>query len=62
MDNNELKPCPFCGGKAWIIRKTYRKWFKKKKYWFARCECCRATSGVEFTEIDVKKAWNRRAE
>lgn len=60
MDNNELKPCPFCGGEAWIIRKTYG--FKKKKYWFVRCECCHATSRAEFTEIDAKKAWNRRAE
>ena len=60
MINWDLKPCPFCGGKAWIILKTYRYWFKKK-YWYVRCECCRATSRADLTEIDAKEAWNRRA-
>ena len=63
MINWDLKPCPFCGSKAWLILRTYcRKWFKKKKHWFVRCECCGATSRAEFTDSEAKKAWNMRAE
>lgn len=50
---DELKPCPFCGGRPYLHGDDY--------YWVTCFECGVETSGYE----DVSKvieAWNRRAE
>lgn len=55
----ELKPCPFCGGKA-VIKygsEGYCSWIF--------CEDCYATSAACFPPESVEKAieaWNRRVE
>lgn len=57
MSANKLKPCPFCGGKAHIMKMGYPHWIY--------CEKCGAKvhGGVvgekEGEEASIK-AWNRR--
>lgn len=67
----ELKPCPFCGGKAEIAF-SGDPW--KGGYIVARCKTCRAAAGSQYyrgepIEIDLEEtigaeyaaeAWNRR--
>lgn len=52
----ELKPCPFCGGKAKIIQSSRRTLF------FTACEDCDADSDYYDTEEKAAEAWNRRTE
>lgn len=72
MEHNELKPCPFCGGKA-VIRK-YDELVGHgmvDTYYFAKCKSCKMRGRkfgiLEAHTVDdrIKKAinaWNRRAE
>ncbi len=53
MPDTPLLLCPFCGNKAGMIE--LRGWF------YARCEYCRAGTGVEGTPDEAAAAWNRRA-
>lgn len=58
MTNNELKPCPFCGGKAIIIRTPN---FNALPTYFASCTNC----GVEMPRVcqtrqQAIEPWNRR--
>lgn len=62
---NELKPCPSCGGEAEIVP---HKFFSEiLKAWMVDCygvECKNChTSGYQFwgTEAHAIAAWNRRA-
>ena len=59
--NEELKPCPFCGGKAYIdtFGGMHIRAFHDKK-----CIVCPNTF-LGHSENDIKKqikAWNRRSE
>ena len=51
---DELKPCPFCGGKAFPN-------IDLRKHWIECRECC-AESGCYRTEAEAIDAWNARAE
>ena len=51
----ELKPCPFCGGEAAFIGDTQS----------IKCKSCGGAFIVTnpfISRLDVKEAWNRRAE
>ena len=53
----ELKPCPFCGGKAAVVESSpvylaYR----------VRCKRCGAETGMYTTAIKAVRCWNTRAE
>ena len=61
----ELKPCPFCGGKATISSST------NDDYFFTRCTRCTASIGVILyngwrptfiSREDAADAWNNRVE
>lgn len=61
----QLKPCPFCGGKAEIVpHKFYSKMLDDWKVdsYGVVCKRCHA-SGYQFwgTEKHAIDAWNRRA-
>ena len=63
MNEPELKPCPFCGGKAELYEseaynlKTETK--EKNIRWFVMCEQCTAlTCGA--LKGKAIEAWNRR--
>lgn len=51
----ELKPCPFCGGKA--ARAVTDLYF-----WAIRCGKCGAENGNHDTQQEAIEAWNIRAE
>lgn len=57
----ELKPCPFCGGKAQITKHNYKTWRLR-----AECENRNTTCPVNMRthhhdeEEDVIEAWNTR--
>ena len=71
--NEELKPCPFCGGRA-VLEKAHRAFIDAKtaRVAFVRCTVCNARSGREklsdyghtatSNEANMKviAAWNRR--
>ena len=55
----KLKPCPFCGGIADVVR--IEKW--EKVIFFATCLYCGAEMPRNSrTVIEAAEAWNRRAD
>lgn len=51
--NEELKPCPFCGG-------TASKVFDKKWAYTVVCNRCAASTGLCWSEEQSIKMWNSR--
>lgn len=49
---NELLPCPFCGGKA-IYHSSIESWVE--------CADCGAQTGLDQGQIFCTEKWNRRA-
>ena len=70
MKTEQLKPCPFCGGKAVIISATHREVYDvlpnglKAGYiemFMARCSICGASSDYNRSLSKVAVLWNARA-
>lgn len=53
--NDELKPCPFCGGHAIIDGCDDTPWS-------VICKECNASIGYKETKEEAIEAWNRRIE
>ena len=53
--NDELKPCPFCGGKAIIDGCD-------DTLWIVICKECNASIGYKETKEEAIEAWNLRIE
>lgn len=54
---NELKPCPFCGGEAFLEEE---KICDEMSFWFVICMKC---GGSKFSDKNLAvKAWNRRVQ
>ena len=57
----DLRPCPFCGGYARLVR-CYNGWVTEHPTYMVVCDKCTA-QGLKTKEPEiVVKAWNRRAE
>ena len=55
----ELKPCPFCGGKAEYS--VYGAGSPTNECWYVHCSgCCIGTHGDDKTKEDVTNTWNAR--
>lgn len=57
--DNELKPCPFCGGEA-IFPKSRDEFGKEMESTFALCTGCGATTCWCTRKDKAAKLWNRR--
>lgn len=69
---SELKPCPFCGGKARLfvcdndgsyytsVLDTADIRGRKMTHCFVRCERCKCRTQPHLTRLRVNNAWNRR--
>ncbi len=57
MDNN-LNPCPFCGGEA----QEQQAFLGRKKYLvvWVKCQTCGASTASYSDGFGARKAWNRR--
>ena len=59
MTNNELKPCPFCGGEA-----VKKQWFALFHEEYTDYTCCCVDCGITTksceTEQEAIESWNRR--
>ena len=55
---NELKPCPFCKGRAEIIKCGL---FGNDAGYYPKCKKCGCELKVYVTKQGAEKAWNRRA-
>ena len=53
----ELKPCPFCGGRASLVQKGGSFFVKCN-----RCPGAVVTGCIHQSKEEATKAWNRRAE
>ncbi len=63
MKNDELKPCPFCGGKAEVF------FNKANELWYVCCydeyndfDCCEINTTWYSKKEDAIEAWNTRTE
>ena len=57
---NELKPCPFCGGEAKVIKDGTLT--DQSVIYSALCTCCRTQCYWFETKEETIEAWNTRAE
>lgn len=55
MDKIELKPCPFCGGEARVLKDGL-------PYVVIECERCFGRTNCNVTEKEAIAAWNTRHE
>lgn len=60
MSEMKLKPCPFCGGKAWLINAEAGKDGMGRHWRNPRCRECGADLGYCKTPEAAAKAWNTR--
>lgn len=61
MASEELKPCPFCGGKADPVRHAGRP-AATPVCFYIECLTCRAASGWVKNLSEAAAEWNRRAQ
>lgn len=55
---NKLKPCPFCGGEAEIIKSFL---YGKVAGYVPNCKKCGCQLPMYTSKQNAKNAWNRRA-
>ena len=53
MSESKLKPCPFCGGEATLIKGYF--------CWWVKCEKCGAETVVETSTTKAIALWNVRS-
>lgn len=64
MVTNDLKPCPFCGGKPRLMKKITQPAREERPFIYRCIICgeCGASTGWFNTNRQAKDLWNRRAE
>ncbi|MBR2388261.1 MAG: Lar family restriction alleviation protein [Clostridia bacterium] len=60
-ENNELKPCPFCGTGG-IDMHLCRKVVHDIERYYITCEWCGSSTGLHFDKENAIKYWNKRAD
>ena len=54
-----IKPCPFCGGKAWLTTNYSAR--IKRHFVFCKCDLCGGQSKAYTSEEDPAETWNNAA-
>ena len=57
---NDLKPCPFCGGRAKAAEHEGVP-IARQTYWSVSCQACHITIAKQWTRETVEGNWNTRA-
>ena len=58
MDEDSLRPCPFCGGYATM--KSTKYGFGHKSHYYVVCSECWSMGYLYSTEQNARNAWNKR--
>ena len=59
----ELKPCPFCGGEANLVKRKFKTGFYPSGgTYYVNCKVCCITTQPRRKAEDVIELWNRRVE
>ena len=58
----ELKPCPFCGGKAKQKTFTSRSKIFKTTVYYIGCSVCKCQTPVQLYIEEAEVLWNTRTE
>jgi Lar family restriction alleviation protein len=58
--SEELKSCPFCGGKSEIEFDDEPCYHGSTGWYYAKCKVCRAKGSFKNTEKEAANAWNTR--
>ena len=59
MENQSLKPCPFCGCERVEIKSRYSN-ATNKYFWFAQCTMCKSQTGAFDQSASAENSWNTR--
>ena len=60
---NMLKPCPFCGGEAFVYKRYSSVWREVPTDFTVLCKDCKAGVRNFFsTEAEAIEKWNRRVD
>lgn len=54
---NELSPCPFCGGAGAMLELQSPE---DPSTYAVQCTCCRALGAEEATPLQAARVWNQR--
>ena len=60
MNNNEFKPCPFCGGKPNIVQERYLEYYHLAHTCKGRTPQFHIHTGLYKTKQDAINGWNNR--
>lgn len=63
MEDSALKPCPFCGGKAYTYQCTTNRDGIKMYPWLVHCEKCKLNyppMKILLSEKEAIDIWNKR--
>ena len=60
MKETNLLNCPFCGGEAKICDGYIEEFLKTEYMKYVKCNYCKASTKLYFSEEEAIKAWNTR--
>lgn len=60
MSKIELKPCPFCGGKAELKSYELKEPAVSTLYWVTCSKCFAKTTSKLFSKVEAINKWNMR--
>ena len=59
-EQERLKPCPFCGGRAEIFERGSERQVARSRYFYVNCLPCDCEGPPGLTKRVAWDAWNKR--